>query len=52
MAKAKKKTEEKKKGLDIKVKTEISNKGRLTVTVQILQDGEVVAEDYDFVQVK
>lgn len=41
-----------KKGLDVKLKLDISDSGRLTATVQILQDGVVVAEDYDFVQVK
>lgn len=55
MAKAKKAKAEKvevKKGLDIKLKTELSDKGRLTVTVTLLQDGEEIASDYDFVQVK
>ena len=55
MAKAKKKANEEvhpKKGLDVKLKLDLSDKGRLTVTVQLLQDGVVVAEDYDFVTVK
>lgn len=49
--KAAKKTEEVKKGLDIKLKLEKSDKGRLTVTVTLLQDGKEIASDYDFVQV-
>lgn len=44
-------TEEPKKGLDIKVKLEKSDLGRLTVTVTLLNDGVVVATDYDFVSV-
>ena len=54
MAKAKTKTEKKevKKGLDIKLKTELSDKGRLTVTVTLLEDGKEIASDYDFVTVK
>jgi sporulation-control protein spo0M len=52
MAKAKaKKTEEVKKGLDIKLKLEKSDKGRLTVTVTLLENGKEIASDYDFVQV-
>lgn len=46
-----KKTEEVKKGLDIKLKLEKSDKGRLTVTVTLLEDGKEIASDYDFVQV-
>ncbi len=51
MAKVKKKKEEVKKGLDIKLKLEKSDKGRLTVTVTLLEDGKEIASDYDFVQV-
>jgi hypothetical protein len=40
-----------KKGLDIKVKLDKTESGRVTVTVSLLQDGVVVATDYDFVQV-
>ncbi len=47
----KKKEEVVKKGLDVKVKLDKTEKGRITVTVTLLQDGEVVASDYDFVQV-
>ncbi len=46
-----KKKEEVKKGLDVKVKVEKSEKGRVTVTVTLLQDGKEIASDYDFVQV-
>ena len=53
MAKAKKaEKKEVKKGLDIKLKTDLSDKGRLTVTVTLLEDGKEIASDYDFVQVK
>ena len=53
MAKAKKEIKkEVKRGLDIKLKTELSDKGRLTVTVTLLEDGKEIASDYDFVQVK
>ena len=51
MAKAKTEKVEVKKGLDIKVKLVKSDKGRLTVTVTLLQDGKEVASDYDFAQV-
>ena len=55
MAKAKtpKKSEkvETKSGLDIKVKLDKTEKGRITVTVTLLQDGIEIASDYDFVQV-
>lgn len=51
MAKVKKKKEEVKKGLDIKLKLEKSDKGRLTITVTLLEDGKEIASDYDFVQV-
>lgn len=51
MAKVKKKKEEVKKGLDIKLKLEKSDKGRLTVTVTLLEDGKEIASDYDFVKV-
>jgi hypothetical protein len=47
----KKKEEVVKKGFDVKVKLDKTEKGRITVTVTLLQDGEVVASDYDFVQV-
>lgn len=40
-----------KAGLDIQVKLEKSANGRLTVTVKLLQDGKVIAEDYDFTKV-
>lgn len=40
-----------KSSLDIKVKLEKSLSGRLTVTVKLLQDGKVITEDYDFIQV-
>lgn len=40
-----------KAGLDIQVKLEKSANGRLTVTVKLLQDGKVIAEDYDFAKV-
>lgn len=40
-----------KAGLDIKVKLDKTEKGRVTVTVTLLQDGVEVASDYDFVQV-
>lgn len=40
-----------KKGLDIKLKVDKSEKGRITITVTLLQDGEEIASDYDFVQV-
>jgi len=51
--KASKKTEkvEPKAGLDIKVKLDKTEKGRITVTVTLLQDGVEIASDYDFVQV-
>ena len=37
-----------KDGLDIKLKTHLENK-RLKITVSLIKDGEVIAEDYDFV---
>lgn len=40
-----------KKGLDVKVKLDKSASGRITVTVTLLQDGEEVASDYDFINV-
>ena len=40
-----------KAGPDIQVKIEKSANGRLTVTVKLLQDGKVIAEDYDFAKV-
>lgn len=46
-----KKKEEVKKGLDVKLKLEKTAKGRLTVTVTLLEDGKEIASDYDFVQV-
>jgi len=54
--KAAKKSEkvEPKAGLDIKVKMEKDAdqvKGRIKVTVILVQDGEEIASDYDFVQV-
>lgn len=51
--KAAKKSEkvEVKPGLDIKVKVDKTEKGRVTVTVTLLQDGVEIASDYDFVQV-
>ena len=49
--KAAKKVVEAPKGLNVKVKLEKSDKGRLTVTVTLLQDGKEIATDYDFVQV-
>lgn len=54
MAKAKapkKESAAPKKGLDVKVKLDKTEKGRITVTVTLLQDGEVIASDYDFVNV-
>jgi len=42
---------ETKAGLDIKVKLDKTAKGRVTVTVTLLQDGVEIASDYDFVQV-
>jgi hypothetical protein len=47
----KKKVVEAPKGLDVKVKVEKSDNGRITVTVTLLQDGVVIASDYDFVKV-
>lgn len=49
-----KKVTETKKGLQVKVKLEKDAdqiKGRLKVTVTLLQDGQEVASDYDFVNV-
>lgn len=46
-----KKEEAPKKGLDVKVKLDKTEKGRITVTVTLLQDGQVIATDYDFVNV-
>lgn len=43
--------QEPKKGLDVKVKLEKNEFGRITLTVSLLEDGEVVAVDYDFVNV-
>lgn len=40
-----------KSNLDVRVKLDLALSGRLTVTVKLLQDGEVISEDYDFVQV-
>lgn len=40
-----------KPGLDIKLKLEKSESGRLTVTVTLFQDGVEIASDYDFVNV-
>lgn len=51
MSKAKTKKAEVKKGLDIKLKLDKTEKGRLTVTVTLLEDGKEIASDYDFVQV-
>lgn len=51
MAKAKAKKVELPKGFNVKVKVDKSEKGRLTVKVVLLQDGEEIASDYDFVQV-
>lgn len=42
---------EPKAGLDVKVKVEKNDNGRVTVTVTLLQDGVEIASDYDFVQV-
>lgn len=42
---------EPKAGLDIKVKLDKTEKGRITVKVILLQDGIEIASDYDFVQV-
>jgi hypothetical protein len=39
------------KSLGIKVRLEKSISGRLTVTVKLLDGDNVIAEDYDFVQV-
>ena len=39
------------KGLTVKVTTEKTTKGRLTVKVTLFQDGVEIASDYDFVQV-
>ena len=39
------------KGLDIKLKIDKSEKGRLTITVSLLENGKEIASDYDFVQV-
>ena len=47
-----KKKEGVKKGLDVKVKLDKTAKGRVTVTVTLLQDGEVVATDSDWVFVE
>ena len=43
--------EEIKPGLDIKVKLEKTESGRVTVTVTLLNDGVEVASDYDFVNI-
>lgn len=52
MAKAKApKKAEAPKGLSVKVNVEKSEKGRVTVTVTLLQDGVEIASDYDFVQI-
>lgn len=40
-----------KAGLDIKVKLNKLESGRLTVSVTLLQDGKEIASDYDFTQV-
>lgn len=40
-----------KAGLDIKVKLNKLESGRLTVSVTLLQDGVEIASDYDFTQV-
>jgi hypothetical protein len=42
---------EPKKGLDVKVKVDKSESGRITVTVTLLNDGVEIASDYDFVNV-
>jgi len=54
MAKKTKKTasEDTKKGLDVKVKLDITKQGRLTATVTLLQDGVEVASDSDWTFVK
>ncbi len=49
MAKAKSPKKETPKGLSVKVSLEKSDKGRLTVTVILLQDGVEISRDYDFV---
>lgn len=45
------KEEKSKSNLDVQVKLDLALSGRLTVTVKLLQDGEVISEDYDFIQV-
>lgn len=50
MAKKTAKKVEAPKGLSVKLTTEKSEKGRLTVKVVLFQDGVEIASDYDFVQ--
>lgn len=38
-----------KKGLDIKIKTTGPKNGRIDIEVTLLQDGEVIAKDNDWV---
>lgn len=47
-----KKKEEVKKGLEIKVKLELTGFNRLTARVELLQDGEVISKDYDWVNLE
>lgn len=40
-----------KAGLDVKVRINKTESGRITVSVTLLQDGVEIASDYDFTQV-
>ena len=51
MAKAKPVKKELPKGLEVKVKADKDDKGRLTIKVTLLQDGVEISSDFDWTYV-